>query len=109
MKKTLITGLLITAVSTSFFIPVNAYSKEGQTEVNTVYTQNVIDPNTLSNPIRMLGSQSPLIQAYGLIILQQPDIKVNAMSSLTNHQKFAKANVRKWIDEYNPRLIDLNQ
>nr|P80568.1 RecName: Full=Enterotoxin; AltName: Full=45 kDa protein [Bacillus cereus] len=27
--------------------------------------QNVIAPNTLSNSIRMLGSQSPLIQAYG--------------------------------------------
>ncbi|PEK03751.1 enterotoxin [Bacillus wiedmannii] len=109
MKKTLITGLLVTAVSTSCFIPVSAYAKEGQTEVKTVYAQNVIAPNTLSNSIRMLGSQSPLIQAYGLVILQQPDIKVNAMSSLTNHQKFAKANVREWIDEYNPKLIDLNQ
>ena len=109
MKKTLITGLLVTAVSTSCFIPVSAYAKEGQPEVKTVYAQNVIVPNTLSNSIRMLGSQSPLIQAYGLVILQQPDIKVNAMSSLTNHQKFAKANVREWIDEYNPKLIDLNQ
>ncbi|GAB6428494.1 non-hemolytic enterotoxin NHE subunit A [Bacillus luti] len=109
MKKTLITGLLVTAVSTSCFIPVSAYAEEGQTEVKTAYTQNVIAPNTLSNSIRMLGSQSPLIQAYGLVILQQPDIKVNAMSSLTNHQKFAKANVREWIDEYNPKLIDLNQ
>ncbi|GMR68650.1 non-hemolytic enterotoxin NHE subunit A [Bacillus sp. MN7755] len=109
MKKTLITGLLVTAVSTSCFIPVSAYAKGGQTEVKTVYAQNVIAPNTLSNSIRMLGSQSPLIQAYGLVILQQPDIKVNAMSSLTNHQKFAKENVREWIDEYNPKLIDLNQ
>ncbi|MEW9179758.1 non-hemolytic enterotoxin NHE subunit A [Bacillus mycoides] len=109
MKKTLITGLLVTAVSTSCFVPVSAYAKGGQTEVKTVYAQNVIAPNTLSNSIRMLGSQSPLIQAYGLVILQQPDIKVNAMSSLTNHQKFAKTNVREWIDEYNPKLIDLNQ
>ncbi|MFJ8421308.1 non-hemolytic enterotoxin NHE subunit A [Bacillus wiedmannii] len=113
MKKTLITGLLVTAVSTSCFVPVSAYAEEGKTEVKTevktVYAQNVIAPNTLSNSIRMLGSQSPLIQAYGLVILQQPDIKVNAMSSLTNHQKFAKTNVREWIDEYNPKLIDLNQ
>ena len=48
MKKTLITGLLVTAVSTSCFIPVSAYAK-GQTEVKTVYAQNVIAPNTLSN------------------------------------------------------------
>ncbi|KMP26907.1 non-hemolytic enterotoxin NHE subunit A [Bacillus wiedmannii] len=109
MKKTLITGLLVTAVSTSCFVPVSAYAEEGKTEVKTVYAQNVIAPNTLSNSIRMLGSQSPLIQAYGLVILQQPDIKVNAMNSLTNHQKFAKTNVREWIDEYNPKLIDLNQ
>ncbi|MBE7147517.1 non-hemolytic enterotoxin NHE subunit A [Bacillus mycoides] len=109
MKKTLITGLLVTAVSTSCFVPVSAYAREGQIEVKTVYAQNAIAPNTLSNSIRMLGSQSPLIQAYGLVILQQPDIKVNAMSSLTNHQKFAKTNVREWIDEYNPKLIDLNQ
>ncbi|WP_459501307.1 non-hemolytic enterotoxin subunit A [Bacillus sp. C1] len=105
MKKTLITGLLVTAVSTSCFIPASAYAEGGK----PVYTQNVIAPNTLSNSIRMLGSQSPLIQAYGLVILQQPDIKVNTMSSLTNHQKFAKTNVREWIDEYNPMLIDLNQ
>lgn len=59
MKKTLITGLLVTAVSTSCFILVSAYAMEGQTEVKTVYAQNVIAPNTLSNSIRMLGSQSP--------------------------------------------------
>nr|WP_227494668.1 non-hemolytic enterotoxin NHE subunit A [Bacillus mycoides] len=100
---------MVTAVSTSCFVPVSAYAREGQIEVKTVYAQNAIAPNTLSNSIRMLGSQSPLIQAYGLVILQQPDIKVNAMSSLTNHQKFAKTNVREWIDEYNPKLIDLNQ
>ncbi|KFN03392.1 enterotoxin [Bacillus clarus] len=109
MKKTLITGLLVTAVSTSCFIPVSAYSEGGQSDLKPTYVQNVIAPNTLSNSIRMLGSQSPLVQAYGLVILQQPDIKVNAMSSLTNHQKFAKTNVREWIDEYNPKLIDLNQ
>ncbi|MGQ3740860.1 HBL/NHE enterotoxin family protein, partial [Bacillus sp. Fil] len=84
MKKTLITGLLVTAVSTSYSVPVSVHTEGGQTEVKTVYAQNVIAPNTLSHSIRMLGSQSPLIQAYGLVILQQPDIKVNAMSSLTN-------------------------
>ncbi|MBO1579567.1 HBL/NHE enterotoxin family protein [Bacillus sp. XF8] len=109
MKKTLITGLLVTAVSTSCFTSVSAYAEGGQSELNPTYVQNVMAANTLSNSIRMLGSQSPLIQAYGLVILQQPDIKVEAMSSLANHQKFAKTNVREWIDEYNPKLIDLNQ
>ncbi|WP_242144621.1 MULTISPECIES: HBL/NHE enterotoxin family protein [unclassified Bacillus cereus group] len=109
MKKTLIAGLLVTAASTSWFTDVNAYCEEGQSGIKPMYAQNVMTPSTFSNSIRMLGSQSPLIQAYGLIILQQPDIKVSAMSSLTNHQKFARANVREWIDEYNPKLIELNQ
>ncbi|MEI4623596.1 HBL/NHE enterotoxin family protein [Bacillus cereus] len=109
MKKTFITGLLVTAMSTSCYTSVSAYNEGGQSELKPTYVQNVMAANTLSNSIRMLGSQSPLIQAYGLVILQQPDIKVDAMSSLANHQKFAKTNVREWIDEYNPKLIDLNQ
>nr|WP_239534480.1 HBL/NHE enterotoxin family protein [Priestia taiwanensis] len=74
-----------------------------------VSAHNVINTKVLSNSIRTLGSQSPLIQAYGLVILQQPDVQVKAMSSLTNHQKIARNNVKEWLDEYNPRLIDVNE
>ncbi|MBC6974781.1 HBL/NHE enterotoxin family protein [Bacillus sp. Xin] len=109
MKKTLITGLLITAVSTSCLTPISAFAESNQSEFKQASAQNITVRNTLSNSIRALGSNTPLIQAYGLVILQQPDIKVDAMSSLTNHQKFAKMNVREWIDEYNPKLMDLNQ
>ncbi|MCI0764012.1 HBL/NHE enterotoxin family protein [Bacillus sp. TL12] len=109
MKKTLITGLLITAVSTSCLTPISAFAESNQSEFKQASAQNITVRNTLSNSIRALGSNTPLIQAYGLVILQQPDIKVDAMSSLTNHQKFVKMNVREWIDEYNPKLMDLNQ
>ncbi|EOP91864.1 non-hemolytic enterotoxin lytic component L2 [Bacillus cereus HuB4-4] len=109
MKKNLIAGLLVTAVSTISLTSVNAYAEEVKFGLKPTYKQNEMVPNTISNSIRMLGAQSPLAQAYGLVILQQPDIKVNAMSSLTNHQKFAKKNVEEWIDEYNPKLINLNQ
>lgn len=109
MKRNLITGLLVTVVSTISLTSVNVYAEEVKFNLKPTYKQNEMVPNTVSNSIRMLGAQSPLAQAYGLVILQQPDIKVNAMSSLTNHQKFAKKNVEEWIDEYNPKLINLNQ
>ncbi|WP_336771491.1 HBL/NHE enterotoxin family protein [Bacillus bombysepticus] len=109
MKRNLIAGLLVTTVSTISLTSVNAYAEEVKVNLKPIYKQNEMVPNTVSNSIRMLGAQSPLVQAYGLVILQQPDIKVNAMSSLTDHQKFAKKNVEEWIDEYNPKLINLNQ
>ncbi|HDR6318670.1 TPA: HBL/NHE enterotoxin family protein [Bacillus thuringiensis] len=109
MKRNLIAGLLVTAVSTMSLTSVNAYAEEVKFDLKSTFKQYGIVTDTVSNSIRMLGAQSPLTQAYGLVILQQPDIKVDAMSSLTNHQKFAKKNVEEWIDEYNPKLINLNQ
>ncbi|PEJ38904.1 non-hemolytic enterotoxin subunit A [Bacillus pseudomycoides] len=109
MKKTLLTGLLVTAVSTSCLTPISAFAESNQSEFKQTSVQNITARNTLSNSIRTLGANTPLIQAYGLVILQQPDIKVSAMSSLTDFQKIAKTNVREWVDEYNPKLMDLNQ
>ncbi|PFR18137.1 enterotoxin [Bacillus cereus] len=109
MKKTLITGLLITAVSTSCLTSISAFAESNQSEFKQTSVQNITARNTLSNSIRTLGANTPLIQAYGLVILQQPDIKVAAMSSLTDLQRIAKTNVREWVDEYNPKLMDLNQ
>ncbi|TKI79724.1 HBL/NHE enterotoxin family protein [Bacillus mycoides] len=109
MKKSLVTGLLVTAILASPPNYVNAYSEGMQSKSESTYVQNVKNANTLSHSIRTLGSQSPLAQAYGLIILQQPTIKGTGMSSLTNHQEFVKNHVREWLDEYNPKLVDLNQ
>ncbi|WP_100618034.1 HBL/NHE enterotoxin family protein [Bacillus cereus] len=106
MRKKIITGILITVISTSTPTYVTAFELE-RAESNP--TKIAMIPNTVSNSIRLLGSQYPLIQAYGLVILQQPDVKIEAMSSLTNHQKFARENVREWMDEYTPKLIYLNQ
>ncbi|EOO24494.1 hypothetical protein IIU_06716 [Bacillus cereus VD133] len=110
MKKTLVIGLMATAVSTSCFISGNVYAEIKENTLEPIYEPtNITATNTISNSVRLLGSQAPLIQAYGLIILQQPEISIEAMSGLTNRQKFAKNNVREWLDEYNPKLIDLNQ
>ncbi|MGE6593799.1 HBL/NHE enterotoxin family protein [Bacillus mycoides] len=109
MKKTLVTGLMVTAILASPSNYVSAYAERVQSKSESTYVQNVKNANTLSHSIRTLGSQSPLAQAYGLIILQQPTIKGTGMSSLTNHQEFVKNHVREWLDEYNPKLVDLNQ
>ncbi|MDA2385072.1 HBL/NHE enterotoxin family protein [Bacillus cereus] len=109
MKKTLVTGLMVTAILASPSNYVSAHAERVQFKSESTYVQNVKNVNTLSHSIRTLGSQSPLAQAYGLIILQQPTIKGTGMSSLTNHQEFVKNHVREWLDEYNPKLVDLNQ
>lgn len=110
MKKTLVAGILATAVSTSCFTPVNAFAAENkQPQFKETSIQNFLTVNTLSNSIRSLGSNTPLIQGYGLVILKQPDFKVNTMSSLTTDQKLARKHVQEWMDEYNPKIFNLNQ
>ncbi|EJR90578.1 hypothetical protein IKE_05961 [Bacillus cereus VD196] len=109
MKKKMMTGILVTTIFTCSPSVVNAYQGKENPQLNPINTQSIIGSNSMSNSIRLLGSQFPLIQAYGLVILQQPEVQVESMSSLTNHQNFSKENVRVWLDEYNPKLMDLNQ
>ncbi|MED3323065.1 HBL/NHE enterotoxin family protein [Bacillus thuringiensis] len=109
MRKMWISGLIITTLCTNSLNCVNIYAEEEPTPWKNIETQKEMATYPLSNSIRMLGAQSPLIQAYGLVILQQPDIQGRTMSSIANHQQYAKINVYEWMDEYHPRLIDLNQ
>ncbi|MEW9576655.1 HBL/NHE enterotoxin family protein [Bacillus toyonensis] len=108
MKKALVAGLLVTAVSTSCFSPVNTFA-----ESNTTYLQpsSILGPamDRLSNSITKLGSQTPLIQGYGLIILQQTDLDVNTIYGITTDQGTARNHVRDWLDVYNPKLFKVNQ
>ncbi|MEM5656619.1 HBL/NHE enterotoxin family protein [Bacillus toyonensis] len=107
-EKALVAGLLVTAVSTSCFSPVNTFA-----ESNTTYLQpsSILGPamDRLSNSITKLGSQTPLIQGYGLIILQQPDLDVNTIYGITTDQGTARNHVRDWLDTYNPKLFKVNQ
>lgn len=108
MKKACLIGLVTTTLSTNCFSAVHTLAaplSDGQ----QIQAQELTEVHTLSNSIRMLGTQTPLIQAYGLIILQQPNVKIDAMSSLTNHQTFAKTNVKEWLDEYNQEILNRNQ
>ncbi|WP_020060478.1 non-hemolytic enterotoxin subunit A [Bacillus sp. 123MFChir2] len=108
MKKTLVAGLLVTAVSTSCFLPVNTFA-----ESNTTYLQpsSILEPamDRLSNSITKLGSQTPLIQGYGLIILQQPDLDVNTIYGITTDQGTVRNHVRDCLDVNNHKLSVVNQ
>lgn len=108
MKKALVAGLLVTAVSTSCFSPVNTFA-----ESNTTYLQpsSILGPamDRLSNSITNLGSQTPLIQGYGLIILQQPDLDVSTIYGITTDQGTIRNHVRDCLDINNHKLSVVNQ
>ncbi|KZE03336.1 Non-hemolytic enterotoxin A [Bacillus mycoides] len=108
MKKTLVAGLLVTAVSTSCFLPVNTFAESKTTYLQQTNSQNQVAMNRLSDSLRTLGSQTPLIQGYGLIILKQPDIEVKPIPGITTYQRTARNNVKEWLDHYNPRLFKVN-
>ncbi|MGH1328990.1 HBL/NHE enterotoxin family protein [Bacillus pretiosus] len=108
MKKTLVAGLLITAVSTSCFSPVNTFAESKPTYLQQTTSQNKVAMDWLSESLRTLGSQTPLIQGHGLIILKQQDLEVNAIPGITNDQRTARNNVKEWLDKYNPKLFKVN-
>ncbi|PGY06852.1 non-hemolytic enterotoxin subunit A [Bacillus cereus] len=109
MKKTLVAGLLVTAVSTSCFLPVNTFAESKTTYSQLTNSQNQLAMNRLSDSLRTLGAQTPLIQGYGLIILKQPDLEVNAIHGITSDQRTARNHVQDWLDTYNPKLFNVNQ
>ncbi|MGE6540893.1 HBL/NHE enterotoxin family protein [Bacillus luti] len=109
MKKTLVAGLLVTAVSTSCFSPVNTFAESKITYSQLTSSTNQVAMNRLSDSIKTLGSQTPLIQGYGLIILKQPNLEVTAIPGITTDQGTARNHVQDWLDKYNPKLFNVNQ
>ncbi|MDZ4533994.1 HBL/NHE enterotoxin family protein [Bacillus cereus] len=109
MKKMLVAGLLVTAVSTSCFSPVNTFAESKTTYLQQTSSTNQVVMNRLSDAIKTLGSQTPLIQGYGLIILKQPNLEVTAIPGITTDQGTARNHVQDWLDKYNPKLFNVNQ
>ncbi|PFA58888.1 non-hemolytic enterotoxin subunit A [Bacillus sp. AFS015896] len=109
MKKTLVAGLLVTAVSTSCFSPVNTFAESKTSYLQQTSSINQVAMNRLSDSIKTLGSQTPLIQGYGLIILKQPNLEVTAIPGITNDQGTARNHVQDWLDTHNPKLFNVNQ
>ncbi|PEC22644.1 HBL/NHE enterotoxin family protein [Bacillus cereus] len=109
MKKTLVAGLLVTAVSTSCFAPVNTFAESKPPYSQQTNSPNAFNMDRLSKSISALGSQTPLIEGYGLIILKQANLNVNAIPGITTDQSTAREHVHEWLDVYNPKLFAVNQ
>jgi non-hemolytic enterotoxin A len=108
MKKVIVAGLVVTALSTSTLIPQVARADDNTLQLRSLgIEESTGGLNTSFNSISELGKQIPLIKAYGLVILQQPNVVIN--SSLTNQQHNIKNRVRDWLDNYNPKLLELNE
>lgn len=108
MKKTLVAGVLVTALSTSCFVPVNTFA---ESKITYLQPSSILGPamDRLSNSITKLGSQTPLIQGYGLIILKQPDLNVNTIYGITTDQGTVRNHVRDYLDVNNHKLLVVNQ
>lgn len=110
MKKVIVAGLVVTALSTSTLIPQAATAGDNTLQLQSLGTEeNTIRLDASFNSISELGKQIPLLKAYGLVILQQPNVKINNNSSLTNQQHIIKNRVTEWLDNYNPKLLELNE
>ncbi|WP_176545720.1 HBL/NHE enterotoxin family protein [Bacillus thuringiensis] len=109
MKKILVSSLTFATISTSILGHSNVFADSKTQKVRQYNQQSLISTQIFSNWIKRLGSQIPLIQSYGLMVLTQPDMKIDSKYSLINNQKIARENVQTWLDEYSPRLIEINE
>ncbi|MFN6593023.1 HBL/NHE enterotoxin family protein [Bacillus sp. TD10] len=109
MKKTLVAGLLVTAISTSCFTSVNTFAESKPPYSQQTNNPNAFNMDRLSKSISALGSKMPIIEGYGLIILKQPDLNVKEVSGITTDQRTAREHVHEWLDVYNPKLFAVNQ
>ncbi|MEG7928074.1 HBL/NHE enterotoxin family protein [Bacillus cereus] len=109
MKKTLVAGLLVTAVSTSCFAPVNTFAESKPPYSQQTNSPNAFNIDRLSKSISALGSKMPLIEGYGLIIIKQPDLNVKDINGITTDQRTAREHVYEWLDVYSPKLFAVNQ
>ncbi|PEQ47453.1 HBL/NHE enterotoxin family protein [Bacillus cereus] len=108
MKKMLITGLLITGVSTSYFAPLNTLA---DTPPNSQHTNspNEFNVNRLKDSMVALGARMPVIEGYGLVLLKQPNIEAPAIHGIAVDQQTARKYVQDWLDIHNPKLFSVNQ
>ncbi|RFA36568.1 hypothetical protein CAI16_04050 [Virgibacillus dokdonensis] len=99
MKKMFI-SLMILAIIFGAVVPNKTFAQPKEDSIKNI---------TFSNWIRTLGSQYPLLKSYGIVILKQPNLNVEKMNSLNNNQQIARNNVREWLDEYGPKMIEINE
>ncbi|ANS52208.1 hemolysin BL lytic component L2 (plasmid) [Bacillus thuringiensis] len=106
MKKKLCVGMLITTIATSSLGTINTLAAPIETSEQST---KEVDLSGFSTSLRKLGTQSALLQAYGLTIGGQAEINLPTVPSLQTTQKILQTDVQEWLQEILPRLIALNQ
>lgn len=108
MKKILITGVLISGISTSYFAPLQTFADTPPHSQQT-NSPNEFNINRLKNSMLALGARVPVIEGYGLVLLKQANIDAPAIHAITADQQTARNYVENWLDVQNPKLFSVNQ
>ncbi|MBK5491805.1 HBL/NHE enterotoxin family protein [Bacillus sp. TH13] len=123
-----LTALAITlAVSTT--VPTDTFAAENNSSSNLMYAAAVstnkypnypdydLGPKGLEEALKKTGSNALVMDLYALTILKQANadfsgitgIKDNLENDVMGHQKVAKENAKKWLDQLKPELISVNE
>ncbi|MGG1329853.1 HBL/NHE enterotoxin family protein [Bacillus tropicus] len=109
MKKQLYTSFLVATVMTSSLGTVNVFAAP---MVHPEQVQNIkdVDLSQFSSSFRKLGEQATLLQAYALIIENQPAFNLPQVPALQDIQQLIQGDMNEWRREiFNKRLIGINE
>ncbi|MDA1775103.1 HBL/NHE enterotoxin family protein [Bacillus cereus] len=109
MKKQLYTSLLVVTVMASDIGTANVFAAS---MVHPEQVQNIqsVDLSQLSSSFRKLGDQAALLQAYSLIIEDQPIFNLPQVPALQDVQQLLQGDMKEWREEiFNKRLLRINE
>lgn len=107
MKKKLYAGMLLTSILTGSLESLETHAEE--VTFMTEKNKGIVDISTFSSSLGDLGSQSTIMQMYGLTIWKHAGINFIEVPSLLINQDLLKRDTCKWIQELHPQLITLNE
>ncbi|HDR7791152.1 TPA: HBL/NHE enterotoxin family protein [Bacillus paranthracis] len=109
MKKKLYTSLLVATVMTSSLGTTKVFAAPMVYPNQVISTKNV-DTSQFSSSLRKLGEQATLLQAYALIIENQPAFNLPQIPSLQDIHQLIQADMNEWRKEiFNKRLLHINE
>ncbi|PGT74213.1 hypothetical protein COD86_28635 [Bacillus cereus] len=109
MKKQLYTSLLAASVMTSSLGTANVFAAHMMNPEQVQPMKNV-DIGQFSSSLRKLGEQATLLQAYALIIENQPAFNLPQVPDLQDIQQLIQTDMHEWRKEFfNKRLLRLNE
>ncbi|MGE0991847.1 HBL/NHE enterotoxin family protein [Bacillus sp. GMa5/2] len=109
MKKQLYTSLLVVTVMASDVGTANVFAAS---MVHPEQVQNIqsVDLSQFSSSFRKLGDQAALLQAYSLIIEDQPIFNLPQVPALQDVQQLLQGDMKEWREKiFNKRLLRINE